>query len=57
MLRFEEYPVRLIHFLCLGSEEMKVDLGKSEKYRREGENPFCGFYLKLSLILLFVLYF
>lgn len=53
----EEHPVRLMHFLCLGSEEIKVDLGKFEKYRREREKPFCGFHFKLSLILLFVLYF
>lgn len=31
----EEHPERPTHFLCLGSEEIKVVLGKSEKYERE----------------------
>lgn len=40
----EEHLERPTHFLCLGSEEIKVVLGKSEKYEREKKNPFCGFY-------------
>ena len=41
----EEHPERPTHFLCLGSEEIKVVLGKSEKYERKKKIPSVVFTL------------
>lgn len=53
----EEDPERPTHFLCLGSEKIKVALGKSEKYERGKKKSLLRFLLSPSLILLFVSYF
>lgn len=41
----EEHLERPTHFLCLGSEEIKVVLGKSERYEREKKIPSVVFTL------------
>ena len=41
----EGHPGRPTHFLCPGSEEIKVVLGKSEKYERKKKKSFLWFLL------------
>jgi hypothetical protein len=43
--RLEEHPERPTQFLCLGSKEIKVVLGKSEKYGRGKKIPSVVFTL------------